>query len=121
MKDSLGYKIKRLRNGRGLTQDNVAYELGITKGAYNKIENGQTNVSVKRLYEIAKIFEVDILEFFKLSTSESKVEEVQKKYGFATRDDIEQIMTMVQELAREVNSLKATIHADHKKVKKSKK
>ena len=121
MKESIEQRLKRIRKSKGFTQDNLAYELGITKGAYNKIEKGTTSVTIKRLKEIADILEVEIQDFFTDSNGSSKTEDSGKKYGFATKGDIEEIIKMIEVLAKEVNSLKATVSTDRKRSVKSKK
>lgn len=39
----------------GLSQENVATELGLKTGTYSNIETGKTNITVLRLAEIARI------------------------------------------------------------------
>lgn len=39
----------------GLSQENVAIELGLQPGTYSNIETGKTNITVSRLAEIARI------------------------------------------------------------------
>ena len=56
----IGSKIRKIRELRGYSQEVVADLLGITQNSYSKIESGTTNVTVKRLYEIAKVFEVEV-------------------------------------------------------------
>jgi transcriptional regulator with XRE-family HTH domain len=106
VKTTVGQKIRKIREARDFTQDNLAFELGITKSAYSKIEREQSNVSVKRLEQIAKALEVDIVEFFK----ETNLEETQRSYGFATKGDVEELAKMIQELAKEISNLKTTIN-----------
>ena len=56
----IGSKIRKIRELRGYSQEVVADLLGITQNSYSKIESGATNIIVKRLYEIAKVFEVEV-------------------------------------------------------------
>ncbi len=56
-------KIRLQRETRNYTQAYVAGKLGISQNAYSKIESGQTNFTVKRLYEIVHILEADIKDF----------------------------------------------------------
>lgn len=41
---------------RNLTQEHVAGKLGMTQSAYSKVENEGTDISVKRLEQIADLF-----------------------------------------------------------------
>ena len=56
-------KIRERREKLNYTQAYVASKLGISQNAYSKIESGQTNFTVKRLYEIVRILESNVLDF----------------------------------------------------------
>ena len=56
----VGSKIRKIRELRGYSQEVVADLLGITQNSYSKIESDATNITVKRLYEIAKVLEVEV-------------------------------------------------------------
>ena len=56
---AIGQKTKQVRELRNYSQDYLVQQLGISQKAYSKIELGQTNLSVERLEQIAKIMEVD--------------------------------------------------------------
>lgn len=59
-------KIRQLRELKGFSQEVMAAELGITKRAYSKLERGDTQLTVTRLYEISKILGMsprDVLGF----------------------------------------------------------
>ncbi len=109
MKSTLGSNIKKIRLGKELTQENMAFELGITKSAYSKIEREETNVSINRLRAIANIFEVELVEFFKDPKTPSILEEPKTQYGFATKNDFEELVNMIKEVTQEVHLLKATV------------
>lgn len=55
----LGYKIRRIREVKGFTQDFIASKIGISQNAYCKIEKGETKVDSDRLNAIATALEVD--------------------------------------------------------------
>lgn len=109
MKNSINYRIRKLREKNDLSQENMAFELGISKSAYNKIETGVTDPSAKRLQAIAKILEVDITEFFTDSKAAKISEEPKTQYGFATKSDFEELVNMIKEVTQEVHNLKATV------------
>ena len=61
-----GQKIRILRRLKGYSQEYFASQLGISQGAYGKIERGESDITLGRLREIADILEVtpiDILAF----------------------------------------------------------
>ena len=57
---SLGQKIKKLRELKGFTQEDLAHKLGITQSAYSKIEVGSVDILYSKLEEIASILGISI-------------------------------------------------------------
>ena len=104
--DYIRNQIKKQRVGKGLTQSDVALDLGITPGAYSKIESGPTEISVKKLAEIAAILEVNIIYFFPQPTGLNKVEEPAGQYNLATKTDIKELNTAIKQLKTEIALLK---------------
>ena len=69
MKDMLNLKIKAIaanirhtREGLNYTQEYLAAKLGISQNAYSKIELGYTKITVQRLFQIAAILEIEVVE-----------------------------------------------------------
>lgn len=58
--------IRELREQRNWTQEYMADKLGLTRNGYAKIERGESTPSLERLDEIAKLFEISIIELLKL-------------------------------------------------------
>lgn len=52
--------IRKERESRKLTQAQMAERLNIAQSAYNRIEKGDTDITVKRLAEIAEILNVEV-------------------------------------------------------------
>jgi len=97
----IGEKIRRIRAGKGYSQANIAEDLGITPGAYAKIERGETDASANRLLQIAKILEVNITDFFTDPTTDEK----QNPYGYATKDEVRSLAENIDKLTRQVEKL----------------
>jgi len=55
-------RIKLIREARNYTQEYMAEALHLSQRAYSSIENGQTQLTVERLYEIAEALQVSIGE-----------------------------------------------------------
>lgn len=66
--------IKQLRIKVGWNQAKVAASLKISVAAYSKIENGITDLNVSRLAQIAKLYNVSILELLANGNADFKVE-----------------------------------------------
>ncbi|MGG9964726.1 helix-turn-helix domain-containing protein [Ferruginibacter sp. SUN106] len=119
MKNNIAYRIRKLRESKDYSQENMAGELGISTSAYSKIERGITDPSVGRIGEIAKILEVDIIFFFQESTTLiTKTEDDPKPYGFATKNEVEELTQIVNKLKQEIASLKTILQKPEVKKKK---
>ena len=64
MQNELGRKLKALRLERGLTQEQLAFEVDIFRDHLSNIELGKHPVNIKTLYKLAQFFEVDMKYFF---------------------------------------------------------
>jgi transcriptional regulator with XRE-family HTH domain len=65
----IGEKIKKLRDLREYSQEYMAQKLKLSVNGYGKIERDETDISLKRLEEIAAVLEVDI---FRILTFDEK-------------------------------------------------
>lgn len=65
----IGQKIRKVRELRNFTQEFMAKSLGITQGAYSRIETGQTMIDLNRMEEIARILNVDTFTIMKFDES----------------------------------------------------
>lgn len=108
---NIGKRIRAIRKNKGLTQANLAEDLNMTTSAFSKIELGRNNTPIKRLYEIADILEVSLVEFFEDS---HKVSEPNEKMGFATKDDFEILKRMMESLAKKVDDLSSKSASENK-------
>ncbi len=88
----------------------MAIDLGITAGAYAKIERGETDPSATRLLKIAEILEVDITVFFKDTIAASQVQQTaQPPYGYATKNEVDQLTLLVKQLSKDIEKLKGEL------------
>lgn len=65
MNDNVAQNLIKLRVANKFTQEYVAEKAGISLLAYRNIESGKSNPNTSSLEKIAKVFDVDIFEFFK--------------------------------------------------------
>lgn len=56
---SIGNNIKKLRELKNYTQSYMAEKLNLSLSGYNKIERDGTDISLKRLQQIADVLETD--------------------------------------------------------------
>ena len=50
----IGHKIKKLRELKNLTQEHMANSIGISQGAYSRMELGETEITYSRLEKISE-------------------------------------------------------------------
>ncbi len=80
----IGKKLRTLRNMKGVSQNTLAQEAGITFQQVQKYEKGVNRISAARLFDFAKILNTDVLYFFKDLEGKSSGE---KKYSFAENSE----------------------------------
>ena len=59
-----GIRLRELRSEKNFSQERLANELGIEVSQISRIERGQINTSIAVLYNISKVLEVNISNFF---------------------------------------------------------
>lgn len=118
MKFSVLERIRNLRVTRGFSQENIANELDLSKGAYSNIERGASELSVNRLIEISEIFNVHPSYFFEDSQWGLSEKVSPKAYNL----DINEINSEVQKLKMDYARLQADLQkAKSNQKKKSRK
>lgn len=50
---ALGKRLVKVRKEKGFTQEQLAYESGIDRSYVGKIERGQVNLTIRKLYILA--------------------------------------------------------------------
>lgn len=59
-KMEIGVKIRRIRELKGFSQENVAQELGMSVNGYGKIERNEVSISYDKLLKISEVLNVDL-------------------------------------------------------------
>lgn len=62
MKNEVGNRIRILREQKGLSQENLAMELGITQPSYARLEKDDSRINIPRLIQITRILDVTVSE-----------------------------------------------------------
>lgn len=75
MSEARGEKLKRMRKERGLTIDQVASAIGVTKGFMSLLEKNKSGIRTSRAVELAKFFGVDVAEILNEDSVASGVPE----------------------------------------------
>jgi len=77
---TIGKKLRQLRNIKGISQNALASDAGITFQQVQKYEKGINRISAARIFDFAKILGVDVTYFFK------DLEPSDRKYSFSEND-----------------------------------
>lgn len=65
-------KLKEMREAKGLTQKEVGEKVGVSRQAINAIETGKFDPSIWLAYDLAKLFDMSIEDFFDFERSARK-------------------------------------------------
>jgi transcriptional regulator with XRE-family HTH domain len=71
LRDIFAANLRRLRNAKGLSQDDLAYEAEMSRSYLSKLEKGEFYASLKIIGRLADTLNVDPAEFLKLPTRRS--------------------------------------------------
>jgi transcriptional regulator with XRE-family HTH domain len=71
LRDLFATNLRRLRNAEGISQDDLAYAAGISRGYLSQLETGEFYVSIKVIGKLADALRVDPAEFLKLPSKPS--------------------------------------------------
>lgn len=86
MKIKLGAKIKKNRLEKGMTLDELALKIGITKSYLSKIENNKSQPILSTLVKIASSLKINISDLFPTSKTDSPCSIVKKNEGKRVND-----------------------------------
>jgi len=75
---TVGEKIRLLRKNRDLTQENVAELLKMSHSAYAKMERGETDMTLKKLDQVAQVFGIQAVDILQIGQSQ-KIENSSNK------------------------------------------
>ena len=72
LRDTFATNLRRLRHEKGLSQDDLAYEAGVSRSYLSQIEKGVFYVSLKILGRLSGALNVDPAELLKLPPKRGK-------------------------------------------------
>jgi len=82
----IGKKIRELRLGNNLTQDELASRVELTKGYISQLENNLTSPSIQTLFTLLEVLGSDVQTFF---TNETELSPNFRKEDFFEKDNEE--------------------------------
>ncbi len=60
----LAVRLRQLREIRGLSQEDLAYQAGLGRSYYWRVEQGQINVTLETLVKLCNALKIDTVELF---------------------------------------------------------
>jgi transcriptional regulator with XRE-family HTH domain len=109
----LSNNIRKIRVLNGLTQENVANDLGISLVAYGRIEQGKTNIPYSRLNQIAECFQIETMMLFQDIEVQSIVSD-SSNYQLKNAD-IRRLEKELAEVKADIRLIKAHLFKSSKK------
>jgi len=85
---AIGEKIRRIRQSKGLTLEDISQRTGLSKALISRIENEHVSPPIATLLRIASALKVEISHFFTDQTSPHKVTVVRHHERSTTRDSM---------------------------------
>ncbi|HEX3809512.1 MAG TPA: helix-turn-helix transcriptional regulator [Rhizomicrobium sp.] len=73
LRETFAQNLRRLRNARGLSQDALAYEAGISRSYLSQLEKGKFYVSIKVIAKLAEVLKTDAAEFLKANPKKARI------------------------------------------------
>jgi transcriptional regulator with XRE-family HTH domain len=67
LRETFARNLRRLRNAKGMSQDSLALDAGISRSYLSQIESGSYYVSIKIVGKLADVLNVEPEEFLKRS------------------------------------------------------
>lgn len=91
MREIIGKNIAQIRKAQGLTQDNLASYLGLSRVQISHYERGERDISVTELNKLSDLFGVELSELFE---EDLKIQDLNIAFAFRNENsatDLEQI------------------------------
>jgi len=100
--DTIGRRIRKFREERGITQENIADEMGIMQSSYGRLEKNDNRLTATKLIKISEILKVSVATFF----GEKATNVIHENNGDNAQAHIE---TLIQQDKDHIESLREEI------------
>jgi transcriptional regulator with XRE-family HTH domain len=92
---AIGSRLRELRKNRGLTQAELARQIGIQQSDLSRMEKGTYRVSLDNLFKILAVFDLDLADFFG-----DQQEKAELQHQPLSREDMK-VLHLLRELSPE--------------------
>jgi len=63
-RDKFGKRVRKLRKDKMMTQEELAFYVGVHRTYIGSVERAEKNLSLKNIFRIAKALDIDPMELF---------------------------------------------------------
>jgi len=100
--NKIGVRIRKFREQRGLSQENIANALGISQPSYLRLEKEDERITITRIIEIAAILKTSVAELINervdTITNQQNSENIQAYLDTIFHANKEHIQTLKEEI-----------------------
>jgi transcriptional regulator with XRE-family HTH domain len=83
LRDVFATNLRRLRNAKGLSQDDLAYEAEVSRSYLSQLEKGVYYASLKIIGKLATVLEAEPAEFLRLAGPRGRTENARPPRSFS--------------------------------------
>jgi transcriptional regulator with XRE-family HTH domain len=73
LRELFGFNLRRLRHAKGLSQDDLAYEAGVSRSYLSQLEKGSFHASLKVIGRLADALGVEAMELLRPTREDRQV------------------------------------------------
>jgi len=110
----IGQRIKKLREEKGITQENMALQLDVTQSNYGRLEKDDRRLNVVKLIKIVRILDVNIMYLFNEVMGDGQKAE-SANFNNTNKEVydilVESLRSEIQHLKDEVNFLRVIVRS----------
>ena len=117
--NSVGFKIKRLRERKNISQEELAYKLEVSQGTLSKMENGMVErIDFSFMQKVCDYFEVDPAYFFNGDTIINNVHDNENNGGVMLGDNNGTINNFPEEILKNQEQITKLIETQNQLIEK---
>ncbi len=94
--NELGTRLKKAREYLGLTQDDVAKLIGVSRVVITNIENGARKVSAEELSKFSKIYGWTMEELIEGEKEEKNMQMYARTFSELSKEDQQEIINLIK-------------------------
>ena len=81
--------IKKFRELKSVTRESMAHELGLSLSGYSKLERGEVDITISKIYKIAEVLKISVEQILNFDASQIfNVSNNQQVQGLGSQADI---------------------------------